>query len=85
MHRQVSGVVEKIEGQRFCIKERNGKKNEFDLGEDANMFLNDRKISLAEVPVGRTAMVQFETRKRQNVARLVDVFPTAEDIAQMPG
>ena len=39
-----------------------------ELSSEAAIYLNDKKISLAEVPVGRTAMVQFEARKRQNVA-----------------
>ena len=84
--RQACGVVEKIEERRICIKEQNGKKSEFELSSDAAIFLNDKKISLAEVPVGRTALVQFETRKRQNVAKLVDVFLTHEDTeASSPG
>src|SRR5687768_17359708 len=76
--RQACGVVEKVEDRRLCIKDRNGKKSEFELSSEAAIFLNDKKISLAEVPVGRTAMVQFEARKRKNVAKLVDVFPTHE-------
>ena len=78
-HRQVSGVVQKIDDRRFCIQDGSGKKNEFELGSDATIYLNDRKISLAEVPAGRTATVQYEKRKRQNLAKLVDVFPTPED------
>ena len=84
--RQACGVVEKIEERRIRIKEQNGKRSEFELSSESAIYLNDKKISLAELPVGRTAMVQFETRQRQNVAMLVDVFPTHEDTdAARPG
>ena len=78
--KRMTGKLESVAERTFSLTDANAKVIRFDLGADATVYLNDKEIELREVTNGRNVEVRYEKQKGRLVARVVDVFPTHEDV-----
>jgi hypothetical protein len=79
--KRITGKLDRVEARTFSLTDANAKQFEFELSPDATVYLNEKKIELREVSSGRNVDVRYEKQKGRLVARVVDVFPTHEDVA----
>jgi len=78
--KRITGKLDRVEAGTFSLTDANAKRFEFELSPDATVYLNEKKIQLQEVSSGRNVDVRYEKQKGRLVARVVDVFPTHEDV-----
>jgi hypothetical protein len=78
--KRITGKLDRVEAGTFSLTDGNAKQFEFELSPDATVYLNEKKIELRDVSSGRNVDVRYEKQKGRLVARMVDVFPTHEDV-----
>jgi hypothetical protein len=78
--KRITGKLENVRERTFSLTDAHAKVFEFELSPDATVHLNEKKIELHGVTSGRNVNVQYEKQKGRLVARVVDVFPTHEDM-----
>ncbi len=78
--KRMTGKLDRVVERTFSLTDANAKVFQFELSPDATVYLNEKKIELQEVSSGRNVDVRYEKRKGRLVARVVDVFPTHEDV-----
>jgi hypothetical protein len=78
-HKRLVGTIHKRSASEIALTEQNAREHSLKLADDAAIFLNDRKISLAEIQDGRTAEVLYEKKRGQLLAKRLEIFPTHDD------
>ena len=78
--KRITGKLDRVMERTFSLTDANAKVFEFELSPDATVYLNEKKLELQEVRSGRNVDVRYEKQKGRLVARVVDVFPTHEDV-----
>lgn len=73
------GVLQKTGDRTFALKE-NATRSKFELSPAAKIFINAREVGFTDALTNRRATVRYQKLKRQLIAKVVDIFPTPEDL-----
>jgi hypothetical protein len=77
--KRLVGTIHKRSTSEIALTEQNAREHSLRVADDATIFLNDRKITLAEIQDGRTATVLYEKKDGQLLAKRLEIFPTHDD------
>ena len=78
--KRITGRLDRVVERTFSLTDAKAQVFQFELSPDATVYLNEKRIELGDVTSGRNVDVRYEKRKGRLMARVVDVFPTHEDV-----